>query len=304
MGWWGEGDDQIYIDGESFPSLHGTGSEDYFSDGWGMRVAQSLFYGCPLQEEDFQAGSKATVYRFHIPDPITFRKSIRVTIEHGHANDRSDFYSSTAYWYQSEPHKPFPALPSAEARLPYALVPPDNFVLPAWKAAVSASPAAAGNGSVYEDAEKMLRIEAPKLILAASSYYGPSGARLPVLSTDGAGLGVSASLVFPVETADRYDLELYLMKGPAMGDFEAAGILSGGTLAKPGAALFNGYAKEREFGIFSLKNVELQPGMSTLILHGIGKGRRRARLRSRPDRLPAPAVRPALFRRLEPHRSL
>ena len=271
MGWWGEGDDQIYIDGESFPSLHGTGSEDYFSDGWGMRVAQSLFYGCPLQEEDFQAGSKATVYRFHIPDPITFRKSIRVTIEHGHANDRSDFYSSTAYWYQSEPHKPFPALPSAEARLPYALVPPDNFVLPAWKAAVASSPAAAGNGSVYEDAEKMLRIEAPKLILAASSYYGPSGARLPVLSTDGAGLGVSASLVFPVETADRYDLELYLMKGPAMGDFEAAGILSGGTLAKPGTALFNGYAKEREFGIFSLKNVELQPGMSTLILHGIGK---------------------------------
>ncbi|MGD0782309.1 MAG: glycoside hydrolase family 172 protein, partial [Candidatus Aminicenantales bacterium] len=130
MGWWGEGDDEIYVDGEKEPSLHGTGSEDYFSDGWGMRVGQSLFYGCPLQEEDFQAGSKATVYRFHIPDPIPFRKSIRVTIEHGNVNDRSDFYSSTAYWYQVEPHKPFPALPSVDARLPYALVPPDNFVLP------------------------------------------------------------------------------------------------------------------------------------------------------------------------------
>jgi hypothetical protein len=265
MGWWGEGDDQIYVDGESFPSLHGTGSEDYFSDGWGMRVGQSLFYGCPLQEEDFQAGSKATVYRFHIPDPITFRKSIRVTIEHGHANDRSDFYSSTAYWYQTEPHKAFPALPSAEARLPYALVPPDNFVLPDWKAAAGPS------GAVFEDAEKMVRFEAAKLLLAASSYYGPSGARLPVLSTDGAGLGASASLIVPVETADRYDLDLYLMKGPAMGDFETAGLLSGGTLATMGSSLFKGFAKEREFEIFPIRNVKIEPGTATLFLHGTGK---------------------------------
>ena len=84
-----------------------------------MREATGLFYGCPLQEEDFQAGSKATVYRFHIPDPVPFKKSIRVTIEHGHANDRADYDSSTAYWYQAEPHKPFPALPAVEARLPY-----------------------------------------------------------------------------------------------------------------------------------------------------------------------------------------
>jgi hypothetical protein len=118
MGWWGEGDDMIYVDGESSPSLHGTGSEDYFSDAWGMREDENPFYGCPLQEEDFQAGSKATVYRFHIPDPIPFQKSIRVTIEHGHANDRSDFYSSVSYWYQAEPHKPFPPLPFVSERLP------------------------------------------------------------------------------------------------------------------------------------------------------------------------------------------
>ncbi|MGD0783949.1 MAG: hypothetical protein ABSA30_13945, partial [Candidatus Aminicenantales bacterium] len=133
--------------------------------------------------------------------------------------------------------------------------------------------AAAGTatGVVFEDAEKMVRFEAPRLALAASSYYGPSGARFPVLSTDGAGLGVSASLVFPVETADRYDLDLYLMKGPAMGDFEAAPLLSGGALTRIGPSLFKGYAKDREFGIFSLKNVELEPGMSTLFLHASGK---------------------------------
>src|SRR5512136_2945546 len=118
MGWWGEGDDRMRIDGESKPSLHGTGSEDYFSDAWGMRESQSPFYGCPLQEEDFQAGSKATVYRFHIPDPVTFTKSIEVTIEHGHANDRADFDSSVAYWYQTEPHRPFPRLDRVAERLP------------------------------------------------------------------------------------------------------------------------------------------------------------------------------------------
>jgi hypothetical protein len=61
-----------------------------------------------------------SAYRFHIPDPVRFQRSIRVTIEHGHANRRCDDYSSTAYWYQLEPHKPFGILP-VEQRLP----PPD-----------------------------------------------------------------------------------------------------------------------------------------------------------------------------------
>ncbi|MBS1226464.1 MAG: hypothetical protein H6R32_398, partial [Candidatus Aminicenantes bacterium] len=134
LGWWGEGDDMIRVDGENKPSLHGTGSEDYYSDAWGMRESQSPFYGCPLQEEDFQAGSKATVYRFHIPDPVPFTKSIQVSIEHGHANDRRDHLSSVAYWYQTEPHRAFPGLPSVAKRLPFAFEPPESFVLPQWAA--------------------------------------------------------------------------------------------------------------------------------------------------------------------------
>jgi hypothetical protein len=59
-----------------------------------------------------------SMYRFHVEDPVTFDKSLRVTIEHGQANDRSDDYSSVAYWYQSEPHKRFPALPAMADRLP------------------------------------------------------------------------------------------------------------------------------------------------------------------------------------------
>jgi hypothetical protein len=60
------------------------------------------------------------MYRFFVTDPIRFQKSIRVTIEHGHANNFANDYCSTAFWYQSEPHGAFPALPAAGERLPRA----------------------------------------------------------------------------------------------------------------------------------------------------------------------------------------
>ena len=66
-------------------------------------------------------GGKNSLYRFHIEDPIYFDKSILVTVEHGHANDLSNDYSSTAYWYQTDPHKPFPPLLPLQERLPRAL---------------------------------------------------------------------------------------------------------------------------------------------------------------------------------------
>ena len=62
--------------------------------------------------------SRYALYRWHTESPITFEKSIKVTIEHGHANHRADDFYSTAYWYQTEPHAPFPALPAAERRIP------------------------------------------------------------------------------------------------------------------------------------------------------------------------------------------
>jgi hypothetical protein len=265
MGWWGEGDDRILVDGESAPSLHGTGSEDYFSDAWGMRESQGLFYGCPLQEEDFQAGSKASVYRFHIPDPIPFKKSIRVTIEHGHANDRADLNSSTAYWYQVEPHRPFPALPPVEARLPYALEPPEGFVLPAWREGAS------GEGAVFESEDGLARFKAAKLVSSLTSYYGPAGTRYPVLSTDGAAAGARAELDLAVDVAERYDLDLYLLRGPAMGDFEAVGCVTGASQVEPGPAVFKGYAAAREFAILSLKNLRLEPGQTCLTFQVTGQ---------------------------------
>jgi hypothetical protein len=61
---------------------------------------------------------QCTSYRFHIEDPILFTRSIRVSIEHGHANLQENDYSSVAYWYQTEPHKPLPPLPPVQERLP------------------------------------------------------------------------------------------------------------------------------------------------------------------------------------------
>lgn len=117
--WYGEGDDMIFVDGEQWPpALHGTGTEDYFNTAWCPAVPYSAPYHGITLPGGVNWSGKISLYRFHIEDPICFDNSIRVTIEHGHANRRSDDYSSTAYWYQLEPHKPFPRLPSVEERLP------------------------------------------------------------------------------------------------------------------------------------------------------------------------------------------
>jgi hypothetical protein len=118
--WWGEGDDMIFIDGEPLPSMVGTGSEDYFCHAWGMHPQGYPYAGTSVHEHDSDhpGRHKCTSYRFHIEDPIHFTKSLKVTIEHGHANLQCNDYASTAYWYQAEPHRPFPALPNAIARRP------------------------------------------------------------------------------------------------------------------------------------------------------------------------------------------
>jgi hypothetical protein len=118
-GWWGEGDDMFFIDGDPHPSITGTGSEDYFLGAYdfGEHSFSYRLFGAPVKGEE-RAGSRSSVYRFHLDSPITFTKSLRATIEHGHANHRSDNFYSVAYWYQTEPHAQFPALPPVDQRLP------------------------------------------------------------------------------------------------------------------------------------------------------------------------------------------
>ena len=117
--WPGEGDDMIFIDGEPWPPrLHGTGTEDYVNTAWCPQEEYSAPWHGIVLGGGYNWKNKISYYRYHIADPIMFEKSIKVTIEHGHNNHRSDDWSTTAYWYQTEPHKPQEPLPSVEKRLP------------------------------------------------------------------------------------------------------------------------------------------------------------------------------------------
>jgi hypothetical protein len=119
-GWFGEGDDMIFIDGDAAPTINGTGTEDYYNGAWDFG-GQPFAYphnGAPHIVNPERIGGRYCLYRWHTESPITFDKSIRVTMEHGHANHRSDDFYSTAYWYQAEPHAAFPALPAPAERVP------------------------------------------------------------------------------------------------------------------------------------------------------------------------------------------
>jgi hypothetical protein len=117
-----EGDERIYIDGERTPSIIGTGTEDYFSSGWYYDTGE---YGAPYHGVTVKDDSgRINTYRWHIEDPIPFKKSFKFDIEHGGTNDMPGVeYTAVAYWYQSHPRSPFPALPQNLMPLALSLKP-------------------------------------------------------------------------------------------------------------------------------------------------------------------------------------
>jgi hypothetical protein len=122
-GWWGEGDDMITVDGALLPTMTGTGLEDYFLGAWNFnalnREYNFPYFGYSRKGNPHpDCTGRHSMYRFHIEDPVTFDRSLRVSIEHGASNNRGDDYSSVAYWYQAEPHQKFPPLPPVADRLP------------------------------------------------------------------------------------------------------------------------------------------------------------------------------------------
>lgn len=107
INWPGEGDDMFFIDDDvkkGVPTIYGTGTEDYVNQAFCPRQKQSAPYHGTIKPGGFNWWGKITYYRYHIEDPIYFNKEIKATIEHGHDNHRQDDWSSTAYWYQTEPH--------------------------------------------------------------------------------------------------------------------------------------------------------------------------------------------------------
>ncbi|MBN1224215.1 MAG: DUF2961 domain-containing protein [Candidatus Aminicenantes bacterium] len=126
--WIGEGDDFWYIDGEEVPSLVGCGTEDYFNDAWNMRVHSGMYTGCTVFEPRC-TDARITAYRWHIPDPVIFSESLKLTIERkgfiideaGNTLDsfkpRPDKWSSVSFWYQNTIAEPWCEFPPLEQRV-------------------------------------------------------------------------------------------------------------------------------------------------------------------------------------------
>ena len=132
-GWFGEGDDRFYIDGEEVPSIQGTGTEDYFGDAWGFREFAGPFHGVTLYEGPM-LGDRVSAYRWHVNDPVRFTKSLKMSIEHrgsvftdqgeqlSSSGEREDWISSVAFWYQTPVTTWKEELPPADQRVaPYQI---------------------------------------------------------------------------------------------------------------------------------------------------------------------------------------
>ena len=140
--WFGEGDEKIYIDGEAKPSIWGTGTEDYFLSAWGLQTTSTPYFGVPYFDQWGIVGGHTSAHRWHVTDPIVFKKGIKVTFEHfgwiapdenpnykaTSWNEREDDYASVAFWYQTgkptftvrAPHARERALPDIERTVVYA----------------------------------------------------------------------------------------------------------------------------------------------------------------------------------------
>jgi hypothetical protein len=131
-GWWGEGEIKFYLDGDDdWPTICGTGTEDYFGGAWNFEhpkgeygVFSTPYLGLPqvIQPDGlYRSQQRFGMYRWHVMDPIRFKQDLRVTIQalgwRSHLGgqrrylQRQDDIATTAFWYQAEPHAPFPTLP-------------------------------------------------------------------------------------------------------------------------------------------------------------------------------------------------
>lgn len=143
--WWGEGEMKFFLDGDKdYPTICGTGTEDYFGGAWsfggidenGRTIEKNYctpFMGYPYYSHhdtevfnpyhNDDTPAQRGFYRWHIMDPILFEEDLKVTIQqigtcHKGNFERQDDVASVAYWYQSEPHNPFPKLMNKEDHWP------------------------------------------------------------------------------------------------------------------------------------------------------------------------------------------
>jgi len=131
--WWGEGEIKIYLDGDTdFPTICGTGSEDYVGLSYGIQQTSHLYHGCSYNYWDQTKNNGfVSMYRWHLVDPVYWQRDCRITIQQigwspeapGNLYERQDDWSAATFWYEPIPSAPLLALPRLKERVA-ALAPP------------------------------------------------------------------------------------------------------------------------------------------------------------------------------------
>ena len=271
VGWFGEGDDLFCVDGAKHPQIYGTGTEDYFNEGWGLRDFSGPWSGSPVAGGEL-TGARLGAYRWHVPDPIPFTKSLWAGLEHygwtynpdgtvrSGFEERPDYYSSVAFWYQKGVNEDLPEPPYGDERLPLG-----NAEQLTVEDSIQEVNTVGGKASVQREvdwAKDLLFFQA---------------------------LGERARINVPINIAEagRYELVAEIAEGPDYGDYVA--LLDGeptnldkrqpatSEVPAPGPEVFHNYlpevyvAQDRPLGWFSLSK-----GRHTLSFVCVGKDDRSA----------------------------
>ena len=205
VGWFGEGDDLFYVDGAKKPQIYGTGTEDYVNEAWGLRVAYGPWSGTPVAEGE-RVGARLTGYRWHVPDPVPFTKSLWAGIEHtgwtynedgslrSGSEERPDYFSSTAFWYQKGVNEDLLEPPYGEARLPL------------------------GNAQqiAVEDSLAQVTAEKGKASVQREVDWGKD-----LLFFEAEGQGSRINVPLEIQEAGRYEIVARIAQAPDYGDYYA-----------------------------------------------------------------------------------
>ena len=253
-GWWGEGDDKFFIDGEKFPSIFGTGSEDYFGYAWssGLRFVRAQ-YGQPLAQGNM---GHEVDYRWHISDQVPFQKSFEGDIEKYFPNETPGriygnyaLYAVTPFWYlkagETDPYEPVPI----DQRIGYWVRPPASFVEPGVIEGEDLKPVTPPRvwyslGFAFL-APKMPKTWSNDRILTWTTNYSPGSVN-----------GETLQLKVPVEKTGKYQIMARFAKVPNGGTFQLS--LDG----KKIGPLIDLYNKDRmiAFGPINLGTLDLTAG--------------------------------------------
>jgi hypothetical protein len=263
--WFGEGDARIYVDGDTKPSIQGTGTEDYFLMAWGLTEGMYPYFGCTYLSTDIESlGTEYCMYRWHIADAIRFSKSLRFDMEHtgwisadetesgkieGHV-EREDDIATVAFWYQEGQPKRFTKLPAlAERHFP------NLDIITEGKTLAAAARHSAGVLELQKGYDWTGEGQA---------FFQPVPGR-PVLEVDfNVAKEEYRGLVLRLTRSEDYGIYRITLDGKDMPPTE-------GEVTAPGIQAFDLYSPELKIKDLYLGSFRLAPGKHTLRFECVGR---------------------------------